>query len=181
MSEELSAAEKAAEEFLIDLMNEKVMLMSEGIQASSPRGLQVSSSTARARPSWPANENRTKNKDDLVNAKMILSILLAYLPPLSGAINRDSVPREFEYTLVTAYLPKGICVVHVDQENIAALKFIDFNLGDRKVYNMLTPHKYLTRTKGNNLKIVTHSWTMDLAQSTLLNVMKIPPSKGTKK
>jgi hypothetical protein len=53
------------------------------------------------------------------------------------------------------------------------LKFSDFNLGDRKVYNMLAPYKYLTRTKGKNSKIVPQQWTMNLAQSTLLNVMKI--------
>jgi hypothetical protein len=64
--------------------------------------------------------------------------------------------------------------VHADQDKIAALKFSDFNLGDRKVYNMLSPHKYLTRTKGKNSKIIPQSWTMNLAQSTLLNVMKIP-------
>jgi hypothetical protein len=39
---------------------------------------------------------------------------------------------------------------------------------------MLAPHKYLTRTKGKNSKIVPQSWTQKLAQSTLLNVMKIP-------
>jgi hypothetical protein len=109
-----------------------------------------------------------------VNAKLILSILPTYLPPLSGAINKDSVPRYFEYALVTAYLPKGICTVRADQEKIAALKFSDFNLDDRKVYNMLAPHKYLTRTKGKNSKIILESWTMNLAQSTLLNVLKIP-------
>jgi hypothetical protein len=85
-----------------------------------------------------------------VNAKLIPTILPTYLPPLSGAINRDSVPRDFDYTLVTAYLLKGICAVRADQDKIAALKFSDFNLGDRKAYNMLTPHKYLTRTKGKN-------------------------------
>jgi hypothetical protein len=73
------------------------------------------------------------------------------------------VPRDFEYALVTAYFPKGIHVVCADQEKIAALKFNDFNLDDRKVYNMLAPHKYLTRTKGNNLKIIPQSWTMNLA------------------
>jgi hypothetical protein len=112
--------------------------------------------------------------DDLVNAKLIPSILPAYLPPLSGAINRDSVPRDFEYALITVYLSKGICAVHTDQENIVALKFSDFNLGDKKFYNMLAPHKYLTRTKGNNLNIIPQSWTMNFTQSTLLNVMKIP-------
>jgi hypothetical protein len=75
--------------------------------------------------------------------------------------------------LVTAYLPKGIRAVRADQDKIAALKFSDFNLDDRKVYNMLAPHKYLTRTKGKNSKIVPQSWTHNLAQSTLLNVMKI--------
>jgi hypothetical protein len=84
------------------------------------------------------------------------------------------VPIEFEYTLVPAYLPKGIRVVHADQEKIASLKFSDFNLNDRKVYNMLAPHKYLTREKGNNSNIVPQSWTVNLAQSTLLNFMKIP-------
>jgi hypothetical protein len=83
------------------------------------------------------------------------------------------VPRDFEYALITAYLPKGICTVHADQENIAALKFSDFNLSDSKVYNMLAPHKYMTRTKGKNSKIVPQSWTHNLTQSTMLNVMKI--------
>jgi hypothetical protein len=72
------------------------------------------------------------------------------------------------------YLPKGIRVVFTYQENIAALKFSNFNLRDRKFYNMLTPHKYLTRTKGKNSKIIPQSWTMNLTQSTLLNVMKVP-------
>jgi hypothetical protein len=84
------------------------------------------------------------------------------------------VPRDFEYALIIVYLPKGICAVRANQEKIATLKFSDFNLNDRKVYNMLTPHKYLTRTKGKNSKIIPRSWTMNLVQSTLLNVMKIP-------
>jgi hypothetical protein len=142
---------------------ERVMSMFEGIQDSSTRFEQASSSTARAGPSRPVDEKRNKHRDDLRNAKMISSILPTYLPPLSGAINQDSVPREFEYALVTAYLPKGIHVVHVDQDKITALKFSDFNLDDRKVYNMLTPHKYLTKTKGKNLNIIPQSWTMNLA------------------
>jgi hypothetical protein len=86
----------------------------------------------------------------------------------------DSVPRDFDYALVMAYLPKGIRAVRADQDKLATLKFSDFNLGDRKAYNMLAPHKYLTRTKGKNSKIIPQSWTQNLAQSTLLNVMKIP-------
>jgi hypothetical protein len=38
---------------------------------------------------------------------------------------------------------------------------------------MLAPYKYLMKTKGNNSKIVPQQWTMNLAQYTLLNVMKI--------
>jgi hypothetical protein len=72
------------------------------------------------------------------------------------------------------YLPKGIRAVRANQDKIAVLKFSDFNLGDRKVYNMFTPHKYLTINKGNNSKIIPQSWTHNLAQSTLLNVMNIP-------
>jgi hypothetical protein len=72
------------------------------------------------------------------------------------------------------YLPKGVRVVCVDHKKIVALKFNDFNLGDRKVYSMLSPYKYLTRTKGKNSKIVPQPCTMNLEQSTLLNIMKIP-------
>jgi hypothetical protein len=101
------------------------------------------------------------------------SILPAYMPPLSGEINRDIVPRDFEYTLVTAYLPKGVRTYCVDQDKVTTLKFFDFNLGDCKVYSMLTPYRYLKRTKGNNSKLISQQWTMNLTQSTLLNVMKI--------
>jgi hypothetical protein len=76
--------------------------------------------------------------------------------------------------LVIAYLPKGIRNVRTDQDKIAALKFSDFNLSNRKVYTMLALHKYLTRTKGNKSKIVPQSWTMNLEQSTLLHVINIP-------
>jgi hypothetical protein len=177
MSDEFSAAEESVREVLASLRAERVMSergLSTGLQASSTRGVQASPSTARAGTSRAGAERRTKHKDDMANAKLVPSILPAYIPPLSGAINRDSVPRDFEYTLVTAYLPKGVRAVRVDQDKIAALKFSDFNLGDRKVYNMLSPYKYLTRTKGKNSKIVPQQWTMNLAQSTLLNVMKIP-------
>ena len=98
-----------------------------------------------------------------MNTKLILTILPTYIPPLSGVVYRDSVPRDFEYTLVTTYLPKGIRAVRADQDKIATLNFSDFNLGDRKVYNMLAPHKYLTRTKGKNSNIIPQSWTMNLA------------------
>jgi hypothetical protein len=53
------------------------------------------------------------------------------------------------------------------------LKISDFNLGDQNNYGMLAPHKYLKKTMGKKLKIVTQSWAMDIARSTILNVMKI--------
>jgi hypothetical protein len=76
--------------------------------------------------------------------------------------------------MITAYLPKGIHAVRAQQDKIAALKFSDFNLGDCKNYSMLTPYKYLTKMKGKNSKIIPQPWMMNLVQSTLLNVMKIP-------
>jgi hypothetical protein len=76
--------------------------------------------------------------------------------------------------MVTQYLPKRICAVRAQQDNIATLKFSDFNLGDCKNYNMLTPYKCLTRTKRKNSNIIHQPWMMNLAQSTLLNFMKIP-------
>jgi hypothetical protein len=88
MSDELSTAEKVVEEVMIDLMIERVMSISIGVQESSMRGLLASPSTSRgARPSQPLDEKETKHKDDLENAKLISSILPSYLPPLSGAIN----------------------------------------------------------------------------------------------
>jgi hypothetical protein len=167
MSDELNAVEKEVEEVLIDLMAERVMSerrMSVGVQASSTRGVQASPSTARgARPSITMTETRTKHKDDIANAKLIPRILPAYIPPLSGKINHNSVPRDFAYTLITTYLLKGVRAVHANQDKLAGLKFNDFNLGDRKTYNMLAPHKYLTKTKGRNPKIVLQSWTQNLA------------------
>jgi hypothetical protein len=165
MSKALSTAEKVVEEVLINLMTDRVMserALSTGVQASSTRGLQTSPFTARAGPSRLVDEKQTKHRDHIANAKLILSILPAYLPPLSGAINHDSVPHEFEYALITVYLPKEVRAVHVDQDKLTALKFSDFNLGDRKVYSMIASHKYLTQTKGKNSKIIAQSWTQNL-------------------
>jgi hypothetical protein len=115
MSEELSAAEESVKEVLVDLMTERVMserVMSVGVQSSSTIGVQSSPSTAHgARPSRPSAEKRTKHIDDLENVKLIPTILPNYIPPLNVAMTRDSMPREFEYTMVTAYLLKGIRAV----------------------------------------------------------------------
>jgi hypothetical protein len=115
MSDELNAVEKAVEKVLVDLMTERVMSerrMSSGVQASSIRGFQASPSTTHgAGPSRTMIETRTKHRDNIANTKIIPHILPTYIPPLSGGINRDSAPRDFEYTLVTAYLLKGMRTV----------------------------------------------------------------------
>jgi hypothetical protein len=83
MSDEFSVVEKVLKEVLIDLMEERVM--SIGVQASSTRGVQASSSTARgSRPSRVEDEKRTKHRDDLANAKLIPSVLPNYIPPLAS-------------------------------------------------------------------------------------------------
>jgi hypothetical protein len=53
------------------------------------------------------------------------------------------------------------------------LDISDFNLGDHKNHGMLDPDKYLTKTKGMKLNIIPQPWTMDIARSTILNIMKI--------
>ena len=176
MFDEISGAEESVREVLASLRTERVMSkrgMSTGVQASSSRGVVASPSIARAGTSRASAESRTKHRDDATNANLVPTILPAYIPPLSGEINRDSVPRDFEYTLVTAYLPKGVCTYRADQDKVTTLKFCDFNLGDRKAYNMLALYKYLTRTMGKNSKLIPQQWTMNLAQSNLLNAMKI--------
>jgi hypothetical protein len=153
MSEELSVVEESVKELLINLMTERVMSL--GIQASSTRGVQASPSTARGSgPSRLTTEKRTKHKYYLENVKLIPTILPDYIPPLVDTVSHDSVPRDFEYTLVTAYLTKGIRVVRAQQEKIATLKFNDFKLGECKNHSTLTPYKYLTRMKGKNSKII---------------------------
>jgi hypothetical protein len=102
-------------EVLIDLMTEQVMsetVMYVGVQASSKRGVQASPSTARGvEPYRPSAEKRTKHKDNLANTNLILTIFPDYIPPLADVVSRDSVLRDFEYTMVIAYLLKGIHAV----------------------------------------------------------------------
>jgi hypothetical protein len=84
MSDEFSTAERVVEEVLIDIMTERVMSMSTGVQASSTRGLQASPSTAHGSgPSRPSVEKRTKHKDDLAKCE-VDSIHIARLHPASG-------------------------------------------------------------------------------------------------
>jgi hypothetical protein len=153
MSGDLSTIEKSIEEILIDLMAEKVMFAE--VHASSTRGVQASPSTKRrSGPSLTTTEKRSKHHDDLANTKLIPSVLPNYILPLAGAISHDSVPRDFDYTLITAYLWKGICAVGPQLERILTLNISDINLGDRKNYGMLAPHKYLTKTTGKKSKII---------------------------
>jgi hypothetical protein len=125
MSGEHSTLEKSVEEILINLMTEKVM--SIGMQASSMGGLQESPSTAH-RSSRTVTEKRSKKCDDLANVKEIPSVLPDYIPPLAGPVSRDNVPCDFEYTMITPYLPKGIHIVRPQLGLIPTLKISDFNL-----------------------------------------------------
>jgi hypothetical protein len=112
MSGEFSVVEKSIKEILIDLMADK--FMSIGEQDSSTRGLQLSPSTAcQSGPSRTATRKQTKHCDDLVNAKLIPSILPDYIPPLAGAVIPDSVLRDFDYTVITTYFLKGIHTVRL--------------------------------------------------------------------
>jgi hypothetical protein len=110
----------------------------------------------------------------LTNAKLIPSIPPEYIPPQAGVVSRDNVPRDFDYTLITVYLLKGIHAVGSQLGQILMLKISEFNLRVRKNYGMLTPHKYLTKTTRKKPKIVPQPWTMDITRSTILNVMNIP-------
>jgi hypothetical protein len=105
MSDTQAELEKSVEEVVRKYMADRGM--SEGVQASSTRGLQASPSTARCSShANPATEKRSKHRDDLANAKQIPSILPDYIPPLAGAVNHDSIPWDFEYTLITVH-PEG--------------------------------------------------------------------------
>jgi hypothetical protein len=152
MSGEHSTLEKSVEEILVDLMAERVM--SVGLQASSTGGLQASPSTGH-RSSRTMTEKRSKHHDDLANAKQIPSVLSEYIPPLAGVVNCDNIPHDFEYTLITAYLPKGIRAFGPQLGHIPALKNNDFNLGDQKNYAMLSPHRYFMKTTGKKPRIVS--------------------------
>jgi hypothetical protein len=53
-------------------------------------------------------EKRSKHRNDLANAKQISLILPDYISPLTGVVNCDNIPWDFKYTLITAYIHKGI-------------------------------------------------------------------------
>jgi hypothetical protein len=93
---------------------------------------------------------------------------------LADVVNHDSLPWDFKYTLITMYILKGICVVGSQLGHIPYLKNSDFNIIDRKNYAMHAPHRYLMKTTGKKPHIVSHPWIKEIAQSTILNMMKIP-------
>jgi hypothetical protein len=162
MSGEPSELEKSVEEVLKKLMADRPI--SEGIQASLTRGLQASPSTRHHSGHVnPMTEQRSKHRGDLANVKQIPSILPEYIPPLAGVVNRDNIPQDFEYVMFTAYIPKGIHIVRSQLGQIPLLKNNDFNLGDRKNYAMLVPHRYLTKTTGKKPHLISQPWIKGLA------------------
>jgi hypothetical protein len=108
------------------------------------------------------------------NVKKISSVLLDYILPFAGMVSCDTIPCDFEYTLITAYLLKGIRAVRPQLGLIPTLKINDFNLRYQKNYVMLTLHRYLMKTTMKNPKIVPQQWIKEIVRSTILNVMKIP-------
>jgi hypothetical protein len=73
---------------------------------------------------------------------------------MTYGVSHDGVLRDFDYTMVIVYLPKGIRTVREQQDKITMLKFSDFNLGDHKNHSIISPYKYLTKTKVKNSKII---------------------------
>jgi hypothetical protein len=159
---EPSELEKFFEEVLKTLMEDRPLF--EGVQASLTRGLQASPSTRhRSGHVNPTTEQQSKHCDDLANVKQIPSILPEYIPPLASAINYDKIPQYYEYSLFTAYIPKGIRIVGSQLGQIPLLKNIYFNLGDRKNYAMLAPHNYLTKSTGKKPCLISQPWIKELA------------------
>jgi hypothetical protein len=82
---------------------------------------------------------------------------------LTREVNCDNIPWDYEYTLITTYIPNEIRVVGSQLEQIPSLKNNDFNLGDKKNYAMLSPHRYLMKNTGKKPRIISQSWIKELA------------------
>jgi hypothetical protein len=105
MLSEPNELENYVEEFLKKLMVDRPI--SEGIQASSNRGLQYSPSTGHHFGHVnPVIKQQSNHYGDLANEKKIPSTLPKYIPPLVGVVNHDSIHRDFEYSIFTTYIPK---------------------------------------------------------------------------
>jgi hypothetical protein len=94
--------------------------------------------------------------------KQIPLILLDYISPLASTVKHDKIPWDFEYTLITAYIPNGIHIVGIQLVHIPSLKNNDFNLRDKKNYAMLAPPRYLMKTTGKKACIVSQPWIKEL-------------------
>jgi hypothetical protein len=110
----------------------------------------------------PVTEKRRKHRSDLANAKQITSILLEYIPPLASVVKCDSIPRDFEYSMFTVYIPKGIHIIGSQLGKIPLLKHNDFNLGDQKNYATLAPHCYLMKTTRKKPHLISKPWIKEL-------------------
>jgi hypothetical protein len=93
---------------------------------------------------------------------------------MAGIVIHDNIFRDFEYALITAYLPKGICIVGLQLGLIPDLNISHFNLGYRKNYMLLAPNRYLTKMTRKQSKIVPQPWIKGITRSTILNMMNIP-------
>jgi hypothetical protein len=173
MSSKPSELEKSVEEVLKNIMADRSI--SEGVQASLTRGLQAFPSTGRRSGHVnPVTEQQSNHRGDLANVKQISSILPEYIPYLAGTVNHDNIPQDYEYTVFTTYIPKGIRVFGSQLGEIPLLKNNDFNLGDRNNYAMLVLHHYLTKSTGKKPHLVSQPLIKGMAPSTMLNVMNIP-------
>jgi hypothetical protein len=108
-------------------------------------------------------EKQSKHRENLANAKQIPSILPDYILPLTGAVNHERIPRDYEYTLITAYISNGIRIVVSQLGQIPSLKNSYFNLGNRKNYAMIAPHRYLLgqgQTQGSTLTVHQQALTI---------------------
>jgi hypothetical protein len=92
-----------------------------------------------------------------------MSILPDYIPPLAGTVNCDNIPQYYEYNLFTMYILKGVHIVRSQLGQILLLKNNIFNLGDRKNYAMLAPHRYLMKTTGKKPLLVSQPWIKEMA------------------
>jgi hypothetical protein len=110
MSGKVNEFEKYVKQVVRKLMADRTV--SEGIEASSTRGLQASPSIRHFFACInPITKQRSKHRSDFANVKQIPSILPEYILPLVGVVNHNNILDDFEYSLFTTYIPKGIIIV----------------------------------------------------------------------
>jgi hypothetical protein len=110
MSSERTELEKSIVEVLNKFMDDRAM--SEGVHTSSTKVLQASPSTRRCLGrANPATKQRSKHRNNMANTKQASLILPDYISHLAGTVNFYNIPQKYEYTLIIAYIPKGIRIV----------------------------------------------------------------------